>query len=238
MKKNSFLEGAFIATLAIFITKLIGIIYVIPFHQIVGTKGGALYGYAYNIYNLFLIISTAGFPLAISKLTSEYIALDKKDEKNYLFHISTIIIGLFSLGSFLVCFLFSKQIATLIIGNMTGGNTIEDVSFVIKCVSFAILIVPMLSISRGYLQGHKYMKPPAVSQIIEQIIRVLIVLLGSYLTLKVLNLSLRDAIGISVFAASIGALSSYIYLITKLTKIKPDSSNNLTKNKKNNQTDN
>ena len=232
MKKNSFLEGAFIATLAIFITKLIGIIYVIPFHQIVGTKGGALYGYAYNIYNLFLIISTAGFPLAISKLTSEYIALDKKDEKNYLFHISTIIIGLFSLGSFLVCFLFSKQIATLIIGNMTGGNTIEDVSFVIKCVSFAILIVPMLSISRGYLQGHKYMKPPAISQIIEQIIRVIIVLLGSYLTLKVLNLSLRDAIGISVFAASIGALSSYIYLITKLTKIKPDSSNNLTKNKK------
>lgn len=220
MKKNSFLEGAFIATLAIFISKFIGIIYVIPFHQIVGTKGGALYGYAYNIYNLFLIISTAGLPLAISKLTSEYNALNKQEEKRYLFHISTIIIGVFSLFSFLICFTFSKQIATLIIGNMSGGNTIADVSYVIKCVSFAILIVPMLSISRGYLQGHKFMKPPAISQIIEQIVRVIIVLLGSYLTLKVFHLSLKTAIGVSVFAASIGALVSYIYLINNLTKIK------------------
>ena len=53
MKKNTFLEGAFIATLAIFITKFLGIIYVIPFNKIIGDTGGALYGYAYNIYNLF-----------------------------------------------------------------------------------------------------------------------------------------------------------------------------------------
>ena len=99
MKKSSFLEGAFIATIAIFFTKFLGIIYVIPFYNIVGDKGGALYGYAYNIYNLFLIISSAGIPLAISKLTSEYNALKKYKEKEYMFKQAKKIILIFSLVS-------------------------------------------------------------------------------------------------------------------------------------------
>ena len=220
MKKNSFLEGAFIATLAIFITKFLGIIYVIPFNKIIGNTGGALYGYAYNIYNLFLIISCSGLPLAISKLTSEYNTLNEIDKKEYLFYIATKIIGIFSIVSFLICFLFSKYIATLIIGNMTGGNTIEDVSFVIKCVSFAILIVPMLSISRGYMQGHRYMSAPAISQIIEQVARIIVLLLGSYTILKLFPNKLTEAVGISVFAAFVGAVLAYIYLNIKLKIIR------------------
>jgi O-antigen/teichoic acid export membrane protein len=72
MKKNSFKEGAFIATFAIIFTKIIGIIYVIPFYKIIGDKGGALYGYAYTMYSTFLLLSTVGVPLAMSKLVSEY----------------------------------------------------------------------------------------------------------------------------------------------------------------------
>ena len=83
MKKSGFMEGAIIATIAIFISKFIGIIYAIPFNALVGAKGGALYGYAYQTYNLFLVISTAGIPLAISKLTSEYNALNKNVDKKY-----------------------------------------------------------------------------------------------------------------------------------------------------------
>ena len=81
MKKNGFIDGAIIAVIAIFITKFLGIIYAIPFNSMVGSKGGALYGYAYNIYNLFLIISSAGIPLAISKLVSEYNEQGKLIEK-------------------------------------------------------------------------------------------------------------------------------------------------------------
>ena len=80
MKKNNFLEGAAVATFAIFFTKVLGVLYVIPFYKMIGTQGGALYGYAYTIYNLFLIISSAGIPLAISKLTSEFIALKKEKD--------------------------------------------------------------------------------------------------------------------------------------------------------------
>ena len=77
MKKNSCIGGTIIATLGIIITKIIGLLYVIPFYAIIGDQGGALYGYAYTVYQLFLSLSTAGFPFAISKLTSEYLALEE-----------------------------------------------------------------------------------------------------------------------------------------------------------------
>ncbi len=72
MKKSTFVKGAFITTLGIIISKILGIIYVIPFHSIIGDEGGALYGYAYTIYTLFISLASAGIPLAISKLVSEY----------------------------------------------------------------------------------------------------------------------------------------------------------------------
>lgn len=88
MKKNEFIEGALIATIAIILSKILGVLYVIPFYNIIGENGGSLYGYAYNIYNFFLIISSAGIPLAISKITSEYNTLGKMKEKTYMFKYS------------------------------------------------------------------------------------------------------------------------------------------------------
>ncbi len=223
MKKNGFIDGAIIATAAIFISKFLGIIYTIPFKAIVGYEGGALYGYAYQIYNIFLVISTAGIPLAISKLTSEYNSLDEQDKKAYMFKIAKKIVLIFSFISFLICFLFAPFIAKVLVGNKDAvTSTISEIAFVIRCVSFAILIVPLLSISRGYLQGHGYMMPSSISQVIEQIVRVIVLLLGSFLVYKVLNLSLKITIGVAVFAAAIGAIVGYIYLGTKIFKLKKE----------------
>ena len=102
VKKNGFMEGAIIATIAIILTKIIGVLYVIPFYKIIGTQGGALYGYAYNIYNIFLIISSAGIPLAISKITSEYDAKKEEKKKYAMFEIAKRIIYIFSICSFLI----------------------------------------------------------------------------------------------------------------------------------------
>ena len=212
LKKSGFLEGAFIATLCIIITKILGIIYVIPFYKIIGEKGGTLYGYAYNIYNIFLIISSAGIPLAISKLTSEYHTLKQDDKKVRMYQIATKIISIFSVTSFLICFIFAPQLSNLIIGELEGGNTIEDVTFVIRLISFALLVIPMLSIKRGYLQGHTYIKEPSISQIIEQVVRIAIIIIGSYLCVYIFKLPLRFAVGISVLAAAIGGLATYLYL--------------------------
>lgn len=220
MKKNTFIQGAVIATVAIVITKIIGILYVIPFYPLIGEQGGALYGYAYSIYNMFLNISIGGIPFAISKITSEYYSLGKYYLKEKAYKVGKYFIIILGLISFVLLFFFSDQIAYLFIRNIEGGNTIQDVSYVIKMVSFALLIVPALSVSRGYLQGHKFISPSSNSQVIEQVIRVIFLLSGSYLALKVLNLSLRSAVGISVFAATIGALSAYLYIISKIFKNK------------------
>lgn len=221
LKKSSFLEGAFIATACIFISKILGIVYVIPFKQIIGDQGGALYGYAYNIYNVFLTISSIGIPFAICKLTSEYSALGLIDKKIRMYRIATAIIVTFSVLSFLICFLFAEPLASLIIGNIEGGNSMQDVVFVIRCISFTLLIVPLLSIKRGYLQGHKYISQPSLSQVIEQLARIIIILIGSYIFVKLFH-SVRNAVGISVMAAGIGALMAFLYLTLIVRKNRSD----------------
>lgn len=220
LKKNSFMQGAFIATLGIVLTKILGIVYVIPFYSIVGTKGGALYAYAYNVYEIFLGISSAGIPLAMSKLVSEYLTEGNYYAKERAFKLGKLIANTLAIVSFLILIIFAPVLAKLIIGNVSGGNTIEDIVFVIRVISTAILIIPVLSIYKGYLQGHKFMSPSAVSQILEQVVRVFIIVIGSYLAVRVFHLPLRIAIGIAVFAATVGALVSYIYIRIKTKKNK------------------
>ena len=220
MKKNSFVAGAFITTLGIVISKVLGIIYVIPFHSVIGEQGGALYGYAYTIYSLFMSLATAGIPLAMSKIISEYQTLGYYNAKKRAFIIGKKIALLLGFICFLILMLFAPILAKLILGDLVGGNTIEDVTFVIRVISTAILVVPVLSIYRGYFEGHRFMSPPSVSQVLEQIVRVLIIVVGSYLTLKVFKLSLTSAVGVALLGATIGAIASYIYLVDKKVKNK------------------
>ncbi len=212
MKKNSFIEGTLIATLIIVFVKILGMLYVIPFYSIVGTDGGALYSYAYNIYLIFLSISSAGIPSAVSKIISEYHTLGYEDAKNRAYSISRKLVSFISIVAFLFLFIMAEEIGRFIIGNLTGGNTYQDIAFVIRCVSPSILVIPFLSVTKGYLQGHNYVSPSSLSQLIEQIVRILVILVGSYLILKVFNGTLSLAIGIAVGGAFFGGLAALIYL--------------------------
>ncbi len=213
LNKNTFMQGAFIATLGIVISKILGMIYVIPFYAIIGESGGALYGYAYNIYSIFLSISTAGIPLAISSITSEYNTLGQYANKEKTFRIAKRYLNVIGIISFIVLFVFAKDIAYLIIGNNTGGNSIEDITFVIRTISLSILVVPTLSVYRGYLQGHKYITPTSKSQVLEQIIRVLVIIAGSFAAVKIFDLDIKYAVAIALFGATIGSVVSYLYLV-------------------------
>ncbi len=222
MKKNSFIAGTFIATLSLVLVKVLGMLYVVPFYAIVGSKGGALYSYAYNIYNIFLLISAAGIPSAISKIISEYDALGHYEAKNRAFNLAKRLIMAISALTFIILFVFAEEIGAFIIGDLKGGNTIEDVGFVIRCVSFAVLLIPHLSVTKGYFQGHKYIGPSSTSNLIEQVVRIFVILVGSYIALKVLHSSLPVAVGIAVSGAFFGGLVAYIYLHHKMVKHKKE----------------
>ena len=220
MKKNSFIEGTIIATLCIVIVKILGMLYVIPFYAIVGSTGAALYAYAYNIYGLFLEIATAGIPNAVSKIINEYNTLGRQEAKIRTFQIGKKLLGFIAVAAFIILFLFAPQIAELIIGDLTGGNTTQDVTFVIRCVSFALLVFPFLSVSRGFFQGHNIISVSSVSQVIEQIARVLVIICGSYIALKWLHLDLTTVVGVAVFGAFIGGFCALLYVYGKLKKNK------------------
>lgn len=216
MKKSSFIEGTIIASCAIVITKLLGVIYVIPFYSIIGERGGALYSYAYNIYNLFLNISVAGIPVAISKIISEYNTLEYFGAKEKAYKIGRNLVIIISFLCFLLLFCFSTKVSYIIIGNISGGNSIEDISFVIKSVSLCLLIIPFLSVTRGYLQGHKFISPTSTSQIIEQIVRISVILIGSYLVINVLHKDITFGVGVATLGAFFGGVFAYIYLKIKI----------------------
>jgi O-antigen/teichoic acid export membrane protein len=220
MKKSGFINGALITTLGIVIAKILGIIYVIPFHAVIGDEGGALYGYAYTIYTLFVSLASAGVPLAISKLVSEYQTMGYYNAKKRVFAMGRKIALLLGFISFIIILITAPLLAKAVLGNVVGGNSIKDVTFVIRVIGTAILIVPTLSIYRGYFEGHRLFTPPSVSQVLEQIIRVLIIVLGSYLAIKVFKLDLTNAVGIALLGATIGAIASYIYLLEKWIKNK------------------
>lgn len=220
LKQNSFLNGAFIATFGIVISKILGMVYVIPFYAIIGGTGGALYGYAYTIYNLFQSLSCAGIPNAISKIISEYQTLGYEDAKEKAFMIGRRLAIIMGFTIFIILFVFAPVISKAILGDLQGGNTLEDVTMVVRVIATAILIVPTLSIYRGYFEGHKFITPPSLSQIVEQIVRVFIIVLGSFLTIKVFNLSLQTGIGVAVFGATAGAFVAYLYLLDKMKKNK------------------
>ncbi len=216
LHKSSFIEGTILATLAIVITKILGMVYVIPFYSLIGEKGSALYAYAYNIYVIFLSIGTAGIPTAISKLVKEYSTLNNIKAKKQTYDLGKKLIMSISFIMFILLFCFAKPIAILILGELKGGNTILDVSLVIRLVSFALLVIPFLSVNRGFLQGHNIIKESSFSQIIEQLVRILFILISSFIVLRVCHLSVTNAVSFAVFGAFVGGIIAEIYLHFKM----------------------
>ena len=216
LKKNSFIQGTLIASIALIFIKVLGALYVIPFYKIVGEDGGTLYSYAYSIYNLFLNISTAGIPVAMSMIISEYLALEMYDAKERSYKVGKYMISILAIISFCAVFFGSEVLARFILSNAQDGHSIHDVSMVIKSISFCLLIIPFLSILRGYLQGHKFIAPTSAAQVIEQVVRILIVIFGSFISIKIYKSSIPIGVSVALSGTFFGGLFAYVYLRRKV----------------------
>lgn len=212
--ESKFIRGTFFLTAASLISKILGFIYIIPFTALVGTQGYALYKYAYGPYTILLSISTIGLPLAVSKFVSKYNELGNYKVGLTLLRSGMYLMVISGVISFAVLYLSAPFLAGILIDpNDQTGNSLEDVQFVIRLVSFALLIIPAMSIFRGYFQGSQSMGPSALSTVIEQVVRIIFILAGAYVTLHIFNSSLTNAVGIATFAAFIGGVAGFIVLL-------------------------
>ena len=163
-KKQSFLGGAAILAAAVAIVKLIGAAYKLPLNNILGDVGMSYWDTAYKIYNFLLTFSTAGLPLAISKLTSEAYTQGRENEKRKIFR--TAIWLFFALG--LVGSLLMFFQADLLVGFLRNENAMRPV----QALAPAVFCVCILACMRGYTQGQGNMTPTAVSQVLEALCKV------------------------------------------------------------------
>ncbi len=206
---SKILQGTFILAAGTMLSKIIGILYVAPFAHMVGEAGQALYLYSYTPYVIFISISTAGFPQAIAKLTAKYNTLGEYKLSRKMFHYGQALMLIMGFVSFLVLFLVAPLIAQLYKSNQFS---VEDITFVIRVVSTALIIIPSLSFFRGYFQGHDQMLPTSVSQVVEQFVRVAFLLIGVYIVVVQLDKGIVMGIGMATAAAFVSALFGLLAL--------------------------
>lgn len=211
---QSLLIGALTSSFGIFISKLLGLFYYSPLSSLAGEENMAFYSYAYAYYDVLLQISSAGIPFAIAALVARYAA--KKDYKTVLLikKLGTSIIMALSFVVGIIFFVFSTPLAKQLLGSSAPIEDIEHLTNLFYILLVAVIAVPFLSAIRGYIQGLKRLDIYASSQVLEQFVRVLSIIVGAFVIVKVLNLESIWAIYIAIAAASLGAIVAIVF--TKL----------------------
>lgn len=220
---SRFLKGAMILSLSMFVTRLLGFVYIIPFQRLVGASGMALYAYAYVPYSLLVTLSTLGIPLGIAKFISKYNSDGEYDTSRTIFRGGMLIMVVVGFIGFLIMWLAAPIMADQSMAGQQNlyNNTREDAIMAIRMISFAVIVIPPMSIFRGFFQGNQDIKPIAISQFIEQLVRVILIILGSFLVVRVFNGTPQTAVKVSVFAAFVAGVSSMLVLYLYWKKKKP-----------------
>lgn len=208
------LRGTAWLTASNFISRLLGAVYIIPWYIWMGTyaaKANGLFTMGYNIYAWFLLISTAGIPVAVAKQVAKY---NTMREEEHSFALIRSFLGFMTGLGFvfaLVLYLFSPWLADL-------SGVGKDLIPIMQSLAWAVLIFPSMSVIRGFFQGMSNLKPYAMSQIAEQVIRVIWMLLATFIIMKLGSKDYLSAVTQSTFAAFVGMVASFAVLLYFLFK--------------------
>lgn len=213
MKKNTFFGGAAILAATTLIVKLIGAIYKIPLANILTDPAYADFDSAYSVYGVFLTFSTAGLPVALSKLISESLALERRNQVRRTFRLAFAAFLALGLFSFFCMSVLAVPLSTYALKN-------PKAVYCVVALSPSVLCVCMVSAFRGYFQGHFNMTPTGVSQIIEAAFKVLVGIPLAYALLKmnVQNPDIPDlgerlpAVG-AIIGVSVGSIVALLYMV-------------------------
>ena len=202
-KKQSFLHGTMLLAMATAIVKVIGALYKIPLNAIIGEQGFGYYSTAYEIYTVLLMISTAGLPVAMSRMISEASSLGHYKQVRKIYTVSrTIFLTLGLIGTALMT-LFCRQLATF--------QEQPDAWAAIGTLGPCCFLICLMSTFRGFFQGQSNMTPTSVSQVLEAIVKLVVGIAAAGLLLFYTK-SLSYAAGGAIFGVTMSCLVSSLYL--------------------------
>ena len=204
-QKQTFLQGAAVLALATAIVKIIGAIYKIPLQNFIGTAGYSYFGKAYTIYDVLLMISTTGLPVAMSRMISEAQTLEQHDQIRKIFSTALkvfLALGILGTGGML---LFAKQLSVLV-------ATHERAWFAIACLAPAVLLVCIIAAFRGFFQGQSNMTPTSVSQVFEALCKLVVGLGLAWVLMDLTGGNETYGAGGAILGVTIGCVISGLYL--------------------------
>ena len=205
-KKQGFLQGAAILTMGTILVKLIGALYKIPMNRIIGTEGFGHFNVAYSIFSVLLTVSTAGLPIAVSRMISQANTLGNKRQVQKIFHTSLRIFLMIGAVCSAVMLVFAPQLA--------AWMEDPDAVYAIAVLAPAVLFLCIISAFRGYFQGQQYMTPTAVSQVIEAVVKLVLGLGAVYVVLG-LGYGKAEAAGGAIFGVTAGSVLAAGYLFVQ-----------------------
>lgn len=206
---DTFVKGSAWMTFGSIASRILGAIYIIPWFYWMSPYSNianALTARSYNIYSIFILVSTAGIPGAVAKQVAKYNALNEYGVGRKLFHRGLVLMIILGIVSAAIMYVASPFLAS------NGSRSDPRQVAVMRSLSYAILIIPVLSIMRGYFQGYADMMPSAMSQFVEQFARVIWMLLTAYVIMQVQHGNFVDAVVQSNLAAAIGAIFGIVIL--------------------------
>jgi stage V sporulation protein B len=199
---SAFVRGAAILAVAGILARVIGAVFRIVLAAILGDEGIGLYQYAYPIYSTLLVISTAGVPVAVSKIMAEKIALHDYREAMRVFRIAFVILTLSGLLITLVLFFGADFIARVVVRDAKA-------LYPIMAIAPAIFFVTIMASLRGFFQGQQNMAPTAISQLLEQLARVVF---SIFMVIFLLPIGLEYAAAGATSGAAVGGLAGLLML--------------------------
>lgn len=208
-QQEQMVKGTAWLTAGNFISRLLGAIYIIPWYVWMGkhaAEANALFGMGYEIYALFLLISTVGIPVAVAKQVSKYNTLGKEEMSIYL--VRKILQFMLILGG---VFALIMYIGSPLFASLSKGG--QELVPILRSLTLAVLVFPSMSVLRGFFQGFNNLKPYAISQVAEQIIRVIWMLLTAFYIMRLGSGDYIAAVTQSTFAAFVGMFASIAVLL-------------------------
>ena len=222
--KQSLILGALTSSFGIFLAKAIGLLYASPFSIMASESNMVFYGNAYALYDIILNLCTAGIPFAIASMIAKY--NDKENYKTILVinRLAKTILIITGCISAIIMIIVAFPLSKFILGQSAPIQDIKMQQVTFLYLAIALATVPLLSGSRGLFQGFKNMKLYSFTQVLEQLVRVIFLLVASYILLYIFKFDKIYAVYMGILAASIAAIVTQIYLIkqtnTKLKVIK------------------